>query len=291
MFLSRNAPTADLLDFRNLFPFDRLRREVERIDRMSDERRCRICGLVKPLTDAHIPSRKLYKSTKDMRLFSVDADHIRWRGKVKWRKTPAPGGVHHKSLCKDCHNAIEGLCTPAYNNFARGVARVEAGATIGGSAVVELNGHLGRVARQALMYLGATLPSGVCDSYPELRSFILDPQSAGLPRPFRLWLFMIKRPSPKAPWDASGYTTGLISRFNTNDHVGWLAADVVHYPLGWRLMLSDFKFDSATDVTEWFDIPLDQCRQDVRTTLHCHALPEAPADSGPASMRGPIDLR
>lgn len=127
----------------------RLQAELSSILKLSDDSRCRLCGVRAPLTKEHAPSKKAGNQGRMTQLV-VDSAASLGSGILKWKKEIIHG-VTYPALCSLCNNQTGAWYNPAYIKFARHCRALARPENAGKLYRFNPTFHLQRVAKQALV--------------------------------------------------------------------------------------------------------------------------------------------
>ena len=222
----------------------RLQPELQRIQSLSDELSCKLCGDHRPLTREHAPSKKS-GNQGPMRSKRIDYQESVGSGFIKWAETMIQS-VTFEALCRSCNNQTGDWYNPSYVKFARQCRSLAIPENAAKLCQLRPPLYLHRVVKQALVSFVATSQWGMTARYPHLRSLLLDRKGCRPLAPIQIWLYLRANPG--------GRYTGLTIAFEVERRKGHLVAGFDFWPLGWLMTIGDVKVSGAANVSAWAEL-------------------------------------
>ncbi len=198
---------------------------------------CRICGTSDILTYEHVPPKRAFNDqsiliSTGQDLFNGDPRKARRRQRRK--------GAGGYTLCGRCNSYTGGHYGAAYVDWAhQGMLYRE-----GGFYMLALPYHIFplRVAKQIVSMFASTCPAGLVSKNTSLQKFLLDRDTIGLPREYRLYCYIIDKQS------SGSRTTGIVGQMSNGRHYRY--AEIGFVPFGYLMTIDSDPPDAGLmDIT------------------------------------------
>lgn len=154
---------------------------------------CLLCGQDKLLNFEHVPPKSAFnKSTRYVSVPSDEYTKISNPIKNPPKGKILQGGTGYYAFCEDCNNFLGRNYVPSYNRW------VNAGAVILGKFPPNINSVLFTatqveplsILKQVVSMLLALNDATYLKAYPELSSFVRDPNSRELPEKYQVYAYL-----------------------------------------------------------------------------------------------------
>ncbi len=202
---------------------------------------CHLCGIVTRLTFEHVPPKAAFNS-ESVRLAKI-LKHLE-KGMIEdpeqLDSTVQRKGMGGYTLCSRCNNDTGSWYGKAYVSWAyQGMEYLQAG---GSSLSIPFHIFPGRVAKQIVCMFASACGPGVFEKHREMRKFVLDRDSVGIPESIRIYCYMF---DPNSSKSRQAGITGLISGSNTH-----VFAEISFPPFGYIMTFESSPVDPALlDIT------------------------------------------
>jgi hypothetical protein len=278
---------------------------VEVIKRKKRYGRCRICEKFRRLTKEHVPPESAFNDKGYLQFY---ADQVNEAEKLKWKvKDVNSKGIYIFTLCEECNRKTGTLYGTQYVDFVRAFSDVANPNNANSFVEVHIKNFFpARVVKQVIsMVLSTSYPHSfenytwawnsdppdlqrLRSVYNELRSFVRDKNTRGLPASVRLYAHAVAN-------KGVGFRTGIFAsgKRSTNSRY-WVVVGGL-WPIHWVLLLDGDIDEELLDVTEWASLGFKDrrnrriqipCRWSVgRMPLDPRSREEVSRDSFIGSMR------
>ncbi|MDP1802527.1 MAG: hypothetical protein Q8L81_14300 [Bacteroidota bacterium] len=152
---------------------------------------CRICGVDKELSYEHVPPRIAFNKTTR----HVSVPHDEWTKidnflEYKPKGKILQGGIGYYSLCRDCNSFLGQNYVKAYEQWVLTGIQIISKYKVDYFNYVALQQEPLKILKQIISMFIAMNDKWYLEEYPELASFVKDPNSNILPDKFRVFAYL-----------------------------------------------------------------------------------------------------
>ena len=228
-----------------------------------EDGRCHICLKAVPLTREHVPPRSAFNDCDSL----WDRLAIHEKEAENSRRLKIRGGFWVETICQDCNNRVCSPYAQAYVRFVRHlVESPKLFDSSGRARFVTVPTDTLLLAKQFATMVLAIESVKYADKNPDLRNFVLDPQSVIQPR-FRFLGFLV----PDRP------EVGTITRYHARVDTfakgyAFCGGEISSFPFGFVYSSEigpGYHPRSLTDLTHWFTTTTNLERHSAVISLQC----------------------
>lgn len=191
--------------------------------------KCRICGIIGPLTFEHVPPRAAFNDRRAFVLQGMDVLQLHWGQDVEKKKKILQRGVGEYTLCARCNNNTGSWYGDRFARFCHSGFDLLLAAGLNPTLCYPMHFFPLAVIKQVATMFFSVNADSFADCNQELVRFVLNKEAKYLPDPYRIYAYL--------NLTGVGRYVGTAAMTSLDGHAPVVMSEISHIPYGFLMTM------------------------------------------------------